>query len=63
MTVHTTVSPEETADRLAIRELFDAHAHCADRREAKGQMETGRRARAAAWLIACRRATTASERS
>jgi len=38
MTVHTTVSPEETADRLAIRELFDAYAHCPDRREAKGQM-------------------------
>jgi hypothetical protein len=28
----------ETADRLAIRELFDAYAHCADRRDAKGQM-------------------------
>jgi SnoaL-like protein len=23
--------------RLAIRELFDAYAHCADRRDAKGQ--------------------------
>ena len=29
---------EETADRLAIRELIDAYAHCADRRDAKGQM-------------------------
>jgi SnoaL-like protein len=26
------------ADRLAIRELIDAYAHCADRRDAKGQM-------------------------
>jgi hypothetical protein len=28
----------EAADRLAIRELVDAYAHCADRRDAKGQM-------------------------
>src|SRR5437870_8071617 len=28
---------QETADRLAIRELFDAYAHCADRRDAEGQ--------------------------
>src|SRR6202046_2442830 len=34
---HTAISPEEQADRLAIRELFDAYAHCADRREAEGQ--------------------------
>jgi len=27
----------EVADRLAIRELFDAYAHCADRRDAEGQ--------------------------
>jgi uncharacterized protein YneR len=27
----------ESADRLAIRELFDAYAHCADRRDAEGQ--------------------------
>ena len=27
-----------TADRLEIRELVDAYAHCADRRDAKGQM-------------------------
>jgi ketosteroid isomerase-like protein len=33
-----TMSAEEAADRLAIRELFDAYAHCADRRDAKGQM-------------------------
>lgn len=38
MTPHTAVSPEEAADRLAIRELFDAYARCADRRDAKGQM-------------------------
>jgi hypothetical protein len=35
---HATISPEEAADRLAIRELVDAYAHCADRRDAKGQM-------------------------
>ena len=29
---------EETADRLAIRELIDAYAHCADRRDCEGQM-------------------------
>jgi hypothetical protein len=34
---HTPISPEEAADRLAIRELIDAYAHCADRREAEGQ--------------------------
>src|SRR5580704_4296378 len=38
MSKHVTVSPEETADRLAIRELVDAYAHCADRRDAEGQM-------------------------
>jgi hypothetical protein len=35
---HTRISPEEAADRLAIRELVEAYAHCADRRDAKGQM-------------------------
>jgi len=34
---HTSISAEEAADRLAIRELIDAYAHCADRREAEGQ--------------------------
>ncbi len=29
---------EEAADRVAIRELIDAYAHCADRRDAEGQM-------------------------
>jgi hypothetical protein len=32
------ISPEEAADRLAIRELVEACAHCADCRDAKGQM-------------------------
>jgi hypothetical protein len=30
---------EEAADRLAIRESFDAYARCADTRDAPGQME------------------------
>lgn len=38
MSRHTSISPQEAADRLAIRELIDAYAHCADRRDAKGQM-------------------------
>jgi hypothetical protein len=37
MSVHVEISPAEAADRLAIRELFDAYAHCADRRDAEGQ--------------------------
>jgi SnoaL-like domain len=37
MAVHTELAPSEAADRLAIRELFDAYAHCADRRDAEGQ--------------------------
>ena len=32
------ISPNEAADRLAIRELVEAYAHCADRRNAKGQL-------------------------
>jgi hypothetical protein len=35
--VHTELTPTEAADRLALRELFDAYAHCADRRDAEGQ--------------------------
>ena len=31
------MSPDEAADRLAIRALIDAYAHCADRRDAEGQ--------------------------
>jgi SnoaL-like domain len=38
MTKHVNISPAEAADRLAIRELVEAYAHCADRRDAKGQM-------------------------
>jgi len=38
MSKHVTISPEEAADRLAIRELVEAYAHCADRRDAEGQM-------------------------
>ncbi|MEO3745227.1 nuclear transport factor 2 family protein [Plantactinospora sp. B5E13] len=30
-------SPKQAADRLAIRELVDAYAHLADRRDAQGQ--------------------------
>jgi SnoaL-like domain len=37
MAVHTELSPGEAVDRLALRELFDAYAHCADRRDAEGQ--------------------------
>jgi len=38
MSEHASISPTEAADRLAIRELVEAYAHCADRRDAKGQM-------------------------
>ena len=38
MSKHPAISPEEAADRLAIRELVEAYAHCADRRDAAGQM-------------------------
>ena len=38
MSKHVTISPSEAADRLAIRELVEAYAYCADRRDAKGQM-------------------------
>jgi ketosteroid isomerase-like protein len=37
MADHTSISAEEAANRLAIRELVDAYAHCADRRDAEGQ--------------------------
>lgn len=33
------LTAEEAADRLAIRQLFDAYAYCADRRDAVGQKE------------------------
>ena len=28
MSKHTTIAPQEAADRLAIRELVEAYAHC-----------------------------------
>ena len=37
MTTTAEITPTEQADRLAIRELVDAYAHCADRRDAEGQ--------------------------
>ena len=38
MSKHLTISPNEAANRLEIRELVEAYAHCADRRDANGQM-------------------------
>ena len=38
MSQHLTISAGEAADRLAIRELIEAYAHCADGRDARGQM-------------------------
>ena len=38
MSEHISISPAEAADRLAIRELVEVYAHCADRRDEKGQM-------------------------
>src|SRR6202167_3327925 len=38
MSKHVAISPNEAADRLAIRELVEAYAHCADRRDPKRQM-------------------------
>ena len=37
MSDHTAIPPEEAADRLAIREIVDAYARCADRRDTDGQ--------------------------
>jgi hypothetical protein len=37
MAVHAELTPVEAADRLALRALFDAYAHRADRRDAEGQ--------------------------
>ena len=36
---HAAITPEEAGDRLAIRELIDAYAHCADTRDAEGQKD------------------------
>ena len=38
MAQHAAISPSEAADRLAIRELVEAYAYCADCRDAAGQM-------------------------
>jgi hypothetical protein len=38
MSKHIAISLEEAAHRLAIRELVDAYAHCADRRDVEGQI-------------------------
>jgi ketosteroid isomerase-like protein len=38
MNKHVAISPSEAADRLAIRELIEAYARCADRRDARAQM-------------------------
>ena len=38
MSKHAAILPGEAADRLAIRELVEAYAYCADRRDAAGQM-------------------------
>ena len=35
---HAAISANEAADRLSIRELIESYAHCADRRDAAGQM-------------------------
>ena len=37
MSKHIAISSEQAADRLAIRELIEAYAHFADRRDAKRQ--------------------------
>jgi len=41
MSKHIAISPTEAADRLAVRELVEAYARCADRRDANGQMSAG----------------------
>jgi ketosteroid isomerase-like protein len=38
MSEHLAISTEEAANRLAIRELVESYARCADRRDAQGQM-------------------------
>jgi SnoaL-like domain len=35
---HSGLTPQEIGDRVAIRELVDAYAHCTDRRDVEGQM-------------------------
>jgi hypothetical protein len=38
VSTHPPLTGAEAADRLAIRELSDAYARCADRRDARGQL-------------------------
>jgi hypothetical protein len=38
MSKHVAISLGDAGDRIAIRELVEAYAHCADRRDASGQM-------------------------
>src|ERR1700735_4377582 len=38
MSKDVSISHDEAADLLAIRDLVEAYAHCADRRDAQGQM-------------------------
>src|ERR1700744_3598441 len=38
MSKHGSISQQEAADRLSVRELIEAYTYCADRRDAKGQM-------------------------
>lgn len=35
MSTHVSITPAEAADRLAIRELVEGYAYCADRRDAR----------------------------
>ncbi|MDR1426785.1 MAG: nuclear transport factor 2 family protein [Bifidobacteriaceae bacterium] len=39
MGIHAIVTPQEAADRLAIRELIDDYAHCADFRQPEAQAD------------------------
>jgi predicted phosphodiesterase len=39
--VHTSTSAEEVADRLAIRELLDAYAHCGDHETSRASCSLG----------------------
>ena len=38
MSKHVVISPGEAADRLAFRELIEAYAHYADRRDSRSQL-------------------------
>jgi len=57
MSAHTSLSGAKAADRLALRELVDAYASCADRRDAKGQIAlfTETRTLSSTWMRSRRR--------